>query len=59
MVVRQRRYSEEALARRGKALYEVQIRPQVESNHSGHVAIDIEIRAFEVAETCWRPQIVC
>jgi hypothetical protein len=51
MVVRQRRYSKEELARRGKELYESQIRQQVEANNAGKiVAIDIETGAFEVDE---------
>jgi len=51
MATRQRRYSKEELARRGKELYESQIRQQVEPNHFGKiVAIDIETGAFEVDE---------
>lgn len=51
MATRQRRYSKEELARRGKELYECQIRQQVEPNHFGEiVAIDIETGAFEVDE---------
>ncbi|NER00240.1 MAG: hypothetical protein F6K30_26670 [Cyanothece sp. SIO2G6] len=51
MAVHQRRYSKEELAQRGKALYESQIRQQVEPNHVGKiVAIDIETGTFEVAE---------
>jgi hypothetical protein len=49
MTVRQRRYSKEELARRGKELYESQIRQQVEvDNVDKIVAIDIETGAFEV-----------
>jgi hypothetical protein len=49
MAVRQRRYSKEELARRGKEIYETQIRQQVESDSYGKiVAIDIETGAFEV-----------
>lgn len=51
MATRQRRYSKEELARRGKELYESQIRQQVEPNNLGKiVAIDIETGAFEVDE---------
>ena len=51
MAVRQRRYSKEELARRGQALYESSIQPQVESGNTGKiVAIDIETGAFEVAD---------
>jgi hypothetical protein len=49
MSVRQRRYSKEELARRGKDLYESQIRQQVEADNLDKiVAIDIETGAFEV-----------
>jgi hypothetical protein len=49
MATRQRRYPKEELARRGKELYESQIRQQVEPNNFGRiVAIDIETGAFEV-----------
>lgn len=51
MATRRRRYSKEELARRGKELYESQIRQQVEPNNFGKiVAIDIETGAFEVDE---------
>lgn len=51
MTIRQRRYSKEELARRGKELYESQIRQQVEANNFGKiVAIDIETGTFEVAD---------
>ena len=51
MVVRQRRYSKEELAQRGKELYESQIRQQVEASNFGEiVAIDIETGTFEVAD---------
>jgi hypothetical protein len=51
MIVRQPRYSKEEFAKRGNALYESQIRSQVEeSNHGKIVAIDIETGAFEVAD---------
>ncbi|MGI0486254.1 hypothetical protein ACN4EK_12510 [Pantanalinema rosaneae CENA516] len=52
MVVRQRRYSKEELARRGQELYESGIRQQVETGNQGKiVAIDIETGEFEVDET--------
>jgi hypothetical protein len=51
MTVRQPRYSKEEFSRRGDALYETQIRSQVEEgNYNKIVAIDIETGAFEVAE---------
>lgn len=51
MTVRQPRYSKEEFAQRGDALYESQIRSQVEEeNHGKIVAIDIETGAFEIAE---------
>jgi hypothetical protein len=37
MTVRQRCYSKEELAERGKALYELQVRPQVEADHFGKI----------------------
>jgi hypothetical protein len=49
MAVRQPRYSKEEFAQRGDALYESQIRSQVEEgNHGKIVAIDLETGAFEV-----------
>lgn len=52
MTVRQPRYSKEEFARRGDEIYETLVRPQVEfGNHGKIVAIDIETRAFEVADT--------
>jgi Fe-S cluster biogenesis protein NfuA len=42
MAVRQRRYSKEELVRRGKEIYETQIRQQVESDYGRIVVIDIE-----------------
>jgi hypothetical protein len=52
MVVRQRRYSKEELARRGQELYESGIKQQVEVGNDGKiVAIDIETGDFEVDET--------
>jgi hypothetical protein len=51
MAVRQPRYSKEEFAGRGDALYETQIRSQVEAGNQGKiVAIDIETGAFEVAD---------
>jgi hypothetical protein len=51
MAVRQPRYSKEEFSRRGKELYESQIRSQVEAdNHGKIVAIDIESGDFEVDE---------
>ena len=52
MGVRQPRYSKEEFARRGQALYEQRVRPQVEEGNSGRiVAIDIETGEFEVGTT--------
>ena len=53
MVVRQPRYSKEEFAQRGDALYESQIRSQIdeEGDRGKIVAIDIETGAFEVADT--------
>lgn len=51
MTNRQPRFSKEEHARLGAAMYEQQVRSQVESgNHGKIVAIDIETGAFEVAE---------
>ena len=48
---RKPRYSKEEFAQRGDALYDSQIRSQVEEgNHGKIVAIDIETGAFEVAD---------
>jgi len=47
MIVRPPLYSQEEFARRGKEIYESQVRPQVEEgNHGKIVAIDIETGAF-------------
>jgi predicted RNase H-like HicB family nuclease len=47
----QPRYSKEEHARRGTALYEQKVRPQVEAgNHGKVVALDVDSGAFEVAE---------
>jgi hypothetical protein len=49
MVVRQPRYSKEEFAQRGDALYDSEIRSQVEEgNHGKIVAIDLETGDFEV-----------
>jgi hypothetical protein len=51
MAIRQPRYSKEEFAQRGDALYESEVRAQVEEgNHGKIVAIDIETGAFEVAD---------
>jgi hypothetical protein len=51
MAVRQPRYSKEEFAQRGNALYEAQIRSQVEEGNQGKiVAINIETGAFELAD---------
>lgn len=51
MTVRQKRYSKEELARRGKELYESSIQQQIEAGNEGRiVAIDIETGVFEVAK---------
>jgi hypothetical protein len=51
VTVRQPRYSKDEHARRGRDLYEKQVRPQVEAgNHGKIVAIDIETGAFELAD---------
>jgi mannose-6-phosphate isomerase-like protein (cupin superfamily) len=50
MTVQQHQYSREEIAQRGEALYESQIRAQVEpGNHGNIVAIDVETGAFEVS----------
>ncbi len=51
MAVRQPRYSKEEFAKRGDALYETEVRQQVEEgNHGKIVAIDIETGSFELAD---------
>lgn len=51
MTRRRPRFSKEEHARLGTAIYEQQVRPQVEAeNHGKIVAIDVETGAFEVAE---------
>src|SRR5262249_7724480 len=50
MSARQPRYSKEEHARRGTAIYEQQVRPQVEAGNEGKVvAIDVDSGAFAVA----------
>lgn len=52
MAVRQPRYSKEEFAQRGDALYESEVRQQVEEgNHGKIVAIDIETGDFEVDQS--------
>lgn len=51
MTIRQPRYSKEEFARLGRAIYESEVRLQVEEENYGKiVAIDIETGAFEVAD---------
>lgn len=51
MGIRQPRYSKEEFARRGQAIYEKHVKPQVEGDNVGRiVAIDIETGEFEVAD---------
>ena len=51
MNTRQLRYPKEEISRRGKEIYESQVRSQVEEgNHGKIVAIDIETGAFEIAK---------
>lgn len=51
MVTRQPRYSKEENARKGIAIYEQRIRPQIETgNHGKIVAIDVDSGTFELAE---------
>lgn len=51
MTLRQRKYGKEEFAKRGQALYESQVRQQVEPGNQGKiVAIDIETGAFAVAD---------
>ena len=48
---RQPRYSKEEFARRGQAIYEKQVRTQVEEGNRGKiVAIEVETGEFEVGE---------
>jgi hypothetical protein len=56
MTVNQLRYNTEEFARRGKEIYESQVRSQVEEeNHGKIVAIDIETGAFELAKDSLTP----
>ena len=49
--VRRPRYPKEEFARRGNALYEERVRPQIEDgNHGRIVAIDIETGEFALAD---------
>ena len=59
MVSRQLLYSKEEFARRGDEIYESKIRPQVEADNYGkialkdtasHIAIDIETGTFAIAD---------
>jgi len=51
MTTRQPRYSKEEHARRGREVYEQQVRAQVESGNQGRiVAVDVDSGDFEVAE---------
>jgi hypothetical protein len=51
MITSQPRYSKEEHARRGTALYEQQVRSQVEAgNHGKIVALDVDTGSFEVAD---------
>ncbi len=51
MTQREPRFSKEEHARRGTAIYEQKVRPQVEVGNQGKiVAIDLETGAFEVAD---------
>src|SRR5437870_4856186 len=47
----QPRYSKDEHARRGTALYEQKVRPQVEAGNRGRiVALDVDTGAFEIAD---------
>jgi hypothetical protein len=51
MGVRQLRYTKEEISRRGREIYESQVRSQVEEgNHGKIVAIDIETGVFVIAK---------
>jgi hypothetical protein len=51
MVKRQRRFSKAAIARRGRQMYERQVRPRIAGEKKGRiVALDIETADFEVAD---------
>src|SRR5438270_3101048 len=50
MAPTQRRYSKEEIARRGDALYESDVRPNLKPKDQGRfVAIDVETGAYELA----------
>lgn len=47
--MRQTRYTREEVVRRGKALYEQQIRARVEGEHAGKfLAVDVETGDYEI-----------
>ena len=51
MAVRQLRYPKEEISRRGREIYESQVRSQIEEgNHGKIVAIDIETGVFVIAK---------
>ena len=51
MTVRQPRYSKQEHARRGGAIYEQEVRSQVEADNRGKiVAIDVDSGTFELAD---------
>ena len=51
MSVRRLRYTKEEISRRGREIYESQVRSQVEEdNHGKIVAIDIETGVFVIAK---------
>jgi len=51
MATTKRRYSKEEFARRGDAIYDQEVRPQLKPDDAGKfVAIDIETRTFEIDE---------
>jgi hypothetical protein len=51
MATAKRRYSKEEFARRGDAIYDKEVRPQLKPDDEGKfVAIDIESGAFEINE---------
>ena len=59
MTMRQPRYSKEEFARRGDALYENDVRPQLKTDDEGKfAAINIESGMYEIAvdelEACYR-----
>ena len=51
MIVREPHYSKDEYARRGNEIYEREVLPNIEEGNEGKiVAIDIDSRAFEMAE---------